>query len=56
MSAAIAVAIVVVVAFLASRVLGDAGADAWLLLALLVIGLSAAGGMWLRRVAAEEPA
>jgi uncharacterized membrane protein len=49
---------IIVVASVLSRVLLDLGgaeAGAFLLIGLAVIGLSAAGGFWLRRVAQEGP-
>ncbi|MGQ0658383.1 MAG: DUF2157 domain-containing protein [Chromatiales bacterium] len=47
--------IIVITAVTARAIAGSFDAGALLLIALLVIGLSAAGGWWLRRLAAEEP-
>lgn len=47
-------AIVYVLSWLGTHLFDDASADTWLLFALLVIGLSAAAGTWLRKLAGEE--
>lgn len=46
-------AIVVVAAFLGEAMLKRADADAFLFIGLMVIGMSAAGALWLKRIAAE---
>jgi uncharacterized membrane protein len=49
-------AIVVTVAWLGRHMLSSGDAGAYLLIGLVVIAMSAAGGWWLRRVAMEERA
>jgi uncharacterized membrane protein len=47
-------AIIVVAVFLADKLLRHDSGGGWLLIGMVVIGLSAAGGIWLKSIAKEE--
>ena len=48
--------IIVIVAFLSDKMLDDGGAGAFLFIGLVVIGMSAGGAIWLKRIVQEQRA
>ena len=48
--------IIVIVAFLSDKMLDDGGAGGFLFIGLVVIGMSAGGAIWLKRIVQEQRA